>query len=564
MLDLVLAVIAAFAGGVVAQRLHLPIIVGYVAAGVVIGPFTPGPTANAQSVNTLAEIGVAFLMFALGAEFSFGELRSLGRVSALGGFLQIGASTALGLLMIPLLGLSFSQGIFLGAVLALSSTIVVTRTLAARGELQTLHGRVAIGMLIAQDLCVVPLAIILPALTGSTISPLYDLMLTAVKALAVFLGSYVIGVRAVPWLLGHVAVPRTRELFILGVVGLALGTAVVTALAGLSLALGAFLAGLVVAESQFRTRVIAEVIPFRDLFVALFFVSMGMLIDPPVLLSQAGSLIPIVALVVVGKAVIAAGSVLVNGLPARTAVLAGLSLVPVGEFSFVLAELGARSGSFPSELFELVLGTALLTIILAPFLGRAGPLLLRLLSRLPIEGLADRVEADLPDESPRRHAIICGYGRVGRELADALGRRNLPYVVIEHNPFIVSELRERGVPVIYGDASNPAVLDHAGLAYARILAILVPDADAVELAARHARQVKNHRLAIIARAVDVAHIRRLHAAGVSAVVQPEFEAGLEVIRHVLHSFGITEPELGHIIAGRRVAFYRQVAGGEGT
>jgi K+:H+ antiporter len=559
LLDLVVAVLAAFVGGALAQRIGLPVVVGYLAAGLAVGPFTPGFAVDQRSISVLADIGVAFLMFAVGSEFSRSELRRLGRVAGLGGVLQILGTMALGLALAPLLGASAAQGVYLGALIALSSTVVALKVLMARGELESLHGRVTLGLLVVQDLAVIPMMVILPAAVGGSGSgdPL-RLLVTAGEAVALVLGTYLIGVRLVPWVLGRVAVARTRELFLLGVVGLTLGTALAAQAIGLSLAFGAFLAGLVVAESEFRTQVVAEVLPLRDLFIALFFVSVGMLINP-VLLVQHASLVGLMtAVVVVGKLLVAAAAVLVVGMPARVAILAGLSLAQVGEFSFVLARVGVNSGAIPELFLELVLATALTSVVLAPFTPRAAPALLGGLRRLP--GLGRRLlEPDGTEAEPatlRRHAVVCGYGRVGRELVDLLARRSIPCLVIEYNPESVRQLRARQVPVIYGDASNPGVLHHARLEDARLLAVLTADPTDTEQIVRLARAT-NPRLDIVARARDAEQMARLQRLGVSEVVQPEFEAGLEVIRHALQRFGVSGTELGVVAQGRRRAFYER-------
>jgi CPA2 family monovalent cation:H+ antiporter-2 len=563
LVDLVLAVLAAFVGGTLAHRLGQPVILGYLLAGVAIGPFTPGPTAGAHSVQVLAEIGVALLMFALGAEVSLAELRRIGRVGTLGGALQLVCTMGIGPLLAPLVGLSFSQGVFLGALLALSSTVVALKVLLDRGELGALHGRVALGMLIAQDLAVVPMVIALPSIAAGSQGLLMNLAVAALKAGGVLLGAYFIGIRLVPIALGRAAITGTRELFLLGVVALALGTALVTQFAGLSLAFGAFLAGLVVAESEYRRQVVAEVLPLRDLFASLFFVSVGLLIDPRTLLSEAGLVAALSAIVVVAKTVIAAAIVLVLGMPGRVAVLAGLSLAQIGEFSFVLARVGVDDGAIPAGVFDLTLATALVTIVLTPSLIRLAPFLLAALQRIP--GVrAVFAEPAVPTEAVEglaRHAVIAGYGRVGRDLAQALDARGIRYLVIEYNPEVARRLRDEGVPVIYGDASNPAVLEHANLDQARLLAILVPDANAAELATRHARAI-NPRLDVVARGADVTEMDRLRKAGAAEVVQPEFETGQEVIRHALRRFGLGGLELSNLITLRRAAYYRRIAGEE--
>jgi CPA2 family monovalent cation:H+ antiporter-2 len=561
--DLVLAVVTAFVGGIVAQRLRQPVILGYLLAGVVIGPFTPGPKASQHTVEVLAEIGVAFLMFAVGAEVSVAELRRLGRVAGLGGAVQIGGTMLLGPLLAPALGLSPVQGVFLGGVLALSSTVVALKLLMARGEAQALHGRVALGILVAQDLAVVPMVVVLPALASGSTTLFFDLGTAALKAGAILAGAYLVGARAVPWILGHAAAARTRELFLLGVVGLALGTALVTEAAGLSLAFGAFLAGVVVAESGYRVQVVAEVLPLRDLFASLFFVSVGMLIDPPSFVALAGEIALVSGVVLVGKVVIAAFAVLALGMPGRVAVMAALALAQVGEFSFVLARIGVAAGAVPAEIFDLTLAVALVTIVPSPAVLALGGPLVRWLERVPLlqrrfrPGEAAPAAAGADDMAALRgHAVICGYGRVARELSDALEKRGVTYVVVEFNPLIVQALRAAGQRVLYGDAANPTVLEHAHLEHARLLAVLMPDAAATEAATREARRM-NPRLDIVARARDSQQVALLQRAGATDVVQPEFEAGVEVIRHAMRRFGVSSQELVLLTAGRRRRFYEQ-------
>ena len=561
--DLVLAVAAALIGGLLAQRLGQPVILGYLVAGVVIGPFTPGPTAQSESVAVLAEIGVAFLMFALGAEVSLGELRRLGRVAAIGGPLQVLITMALGPLIAPWLGLSFTQGLFLGGLIALSSTVVALKVLMARGELGAVHGRVALGVLIAQDIAVVPMVVVLPALAAGGATLLQDLGLAALKAGGVLAAAYVGGAFAVPWLLEHVATRRSRELFLLAVVALALGTAMLTQVAGLSLAFGAFLAGLAVGETDYRAQVVAEVLPMRDLFASLFFVSVGMLVNPVALVAQAGTIAALATFVLLAKVLVIWAIVRIVGMPGRVALLSGLALAQVGEFSFVLARIGVEAGAIPTSLFDLVLAVALITIVLTPSLLAVGERLAALLARAPAVGrlFAEPVptgDLDVDEGSLRRHTVICGYGRVARQLGEALDARGSRYVVVEYNPQLVRQLRARGVHVIYGDASNPAVIEHAHLETARLLAVLMPDVDAAQVVTRLARG-QHPDLDIVVRARNEADVERLRRAGATDVVQPEFEAGVEVIRHALRRYGIGGFELTHLIAGRRATFYRHAA-----
>jgi CPA2 family monovalent cation:H+ antiporter-2 len=522
----------------------------------VIGPFTPGPVVSGGDISVLAEIGVAFLMFALGVEFSLAGLRDLGRVVVLGGPLQILGTMALGLLLAHPLGLSLRQGLFLGGILALSSTIVALKILMGRGELQERHGRIAVGLLIAQDLAVVPLVIFLPVLTHGGGVNLAGLLLIAVKAAAVVAGVYVVGVRVAPWLLRHAALGQSRELFILGVVGMALGTALLTQAIGLSLAFGAFLAGLTVAESTYRTQVLAEILPLRDLFTALFFVSIGLLINPGTLLSQMALVALVSGAVIVGKTSIVTAVVAALGVPFRVALLTGAGIAQIGEFSFVLATLGVKTGVLSTSLFNLVLATAAVTIFLSPPLlslshvvagaiGRAQEARRHVLEPAGTTGASEMTD----------HTVICGYGRVGREVAAALQEHDFPYVVIDLNPEIVDDLQAQGVPVIFGDATNPVVLEHAQLGRARLLAVLLPDPAACEVVTIRARELFP-RLDILARAVSAENAERLRQAGATNVVQPEFEAGVTVVGHALRSYGLSGPELARTVLARRASYYQ--------
>src|SRR5437588_7861062 len=324
--DLVVAIAAAFIGGTIAQRVGLPVIVGYLLAGVALGPFTPGLTVAQGSVPVLAEIGVALLMFALGAEFSQAELRGMGRVAVVGGAVQLLGTMALGPLLAPLLHVPLTAGVFLGALLALSSTVVALKLLMERGELQDLHGRVAVGILVAQDVAVVPMVVLLPALLSGRGAPAASLALTVGEAVVLLLVTYLVGARAAPWLLGHLAVPRSRELFLLGIVTLALGTALVARAIGLSLAFGAFVAGLAIAESEYRAQVVAEVLPLRDLFTSLFFVSVGLLIDPSSLLPRLDLILLLSGAAIAGKVLVVTMVVALLGMPLRVALLSGAAI----------------------------------------------------------------------------------------------------------------------------------------------------------------------------------------------------------------------------------------------
>jgi CPA2 family monovalent cation:H+ antiporter-2 len=526
--DLVIALAAAFCGGMIAQRLGQPLLLGYILAGIFIGPNTPGLVADRERVLLLANLGVAFLMFALGVEFSFAELQRVRRASLLGG------------------------------AFAISSSLVALKLLLGRGEIASPQGRVALGLGVVQDLSLVPMLALLPVLAGSGenlgVALLRSLGTAAVALLAVVL----LGTRLVPRVLYLVARSGSRELFLLTIVLIALGTGLASHAAGLSFALGAFLAGLIVSESEFDVQVLAEVIPFRDLFSTLFFVAVGMLIDPSFLLAHLDLVLGLIAVLVIGKLLITGGALLAAGVDHRTATLAAAVLAQMGEFSFVLAGVGLAASIVDDDQYGVILAVALGSILLAPLLLAAAPSLVTLAERLPGVARQERAQAGAAPESGSLsgHVVVCGYGRVGAELGGVLQRRGFRYSVIELNPAIVRDLRRQGIPAYYGDAGVEALLRNAGVERARTLAVATPDLVTARAAIHHAQRL-NPRIRVIARATTGGAVGTLGQAGASEVVQPEFEAGLEFIRQVLRWHGIAAREVELILAGRRRAFYRQ-------
>jgi CPA2 family monovalent cation:H+ antiporter-2 len=376
------------------------------------------------------------------------------------------------------------------------------------------------------------------------------------KAALVIAGMYLVGDRLAPWLLRRAALGRSRELFLLGIVTLALGTALLTEEIGLSLAFGAFLAGLVVAESAYRTQVLAEILPLRDLFTALFFVSVGLLIDPARVVTQVGIVMLLAATVLIGKTAIVATIVRLLGTPTHAALLSGAAVAQVGEFSFVLASLGVQTGALPKPVFGLVLSTALVTILLSSPLLSAMPAVAGLFDAMSGRRAHAMVEEQGQRESGlSNHSIICGYGRVGREVVSALTEYGFPHLVIERNPVIVEELERENVPVIFGDAGSRVVLEHAQVDRAVLLAVLLPDPSSSEVVTIHAREI-SPRLDILARATTEEGAQRLRQAGATSVVQPEFEAGVAVVGHALRRYGLSGPELARTVLSRRARYYR--------
>lgn len=557
-LDLVLALGAALIGGAIAHRLRQPVVIGYVLAGVLVGPNTPGPAADYQRVELLANLGVAFLMFALGVEFSLGELRRVRRMALRAGGIQIPLTIGLGAVVGLALGWTIEAALLLGGAFAISSSVVTLKVLAGRGEAESRQARVALGLGIVQDLSLVPMLALLPLLTGErddlAIALLRSLGIAAVALVAVIL----LGTRLVPKLLYIVARAGSRELFLLCVVMIALGTALASHEAGLSFALGAFLAGIVVSESEFDSQVLAEIAPLRDLFATLFFVAMGMLLDPRFVLDHWAMLLAAIAALVIGKTLITGGAFLAAGVDHRTTTLAAVLLAQMGEFSFVLAGVGLADGLIDREQFGTILAIALGSILALPAVLAVSPRLVAISERLPGVASQERMQAGTGTEIPARldgHVLVCGFGRVGAELGEVLTGRGIGFSVVDINPAIVRLLRRQGVPAFYGDAGSEELLIRAGIHHARTIAVATPDLVAARSAIRHARRL-NPDIHVIARVTGGGELDILAEAGADEVVQPEFEAGLEFVRQVLSWHGVPDRDAIDTVGSRRAAFYR--------
>ncbi|MEE8618595.1 MAG: cation:proton antiporter [Dehalococcoidales bacterium] len=552
-LDLVIVLATALAGGMLARLLRLPVILGYLIGGIAVGPHGFGLVHDLGTINTLATIGVILLLFTLGLEFSLKEVMRVGRIAILGGIVQILLTAAVGMALGRLVGFTMLEAVFFGFLIALSSTMIVLKTLMERGELDSGHGRIMIGILLVQDLSVVPLMIIMPAI-GEGGEVWLSLGVAVLKAI-VFIGvMLVLGMWGLPWLLRRVAAGRSRELFLLTVVTLCLAAAFGTYFFGLSAAFGAFVAGLLISQSAFARQAFADIVPLRDTFVALFFVSLGMLVDLHFVVDNVAIIAVVVTVIIVAKFIICSLIPWFFGYSPKTVLFVGMGLIQIGEFSFVLAGVGVEAGLISSYIYSLTLTSAIVTMLLTPFaLGFAsflyrrlsqGERLGKLLARRPDPGWQDK------QWQLSGHAVICGHGRVGSTLARVLERRRLSYLVIDLNPQVISRLHSEGVPCIYGDAANPEILAHAQLDKARVLVCTFGDFIAVELTTRNALRV-NPRLDIVARVPRDADVELLKGIGVSELVRPEFEASLEITRHTLHRFGVTSPEIQHILSGLR-------------
>lgn len=561
--DLVSVLAAAAAGGLLVALLKQPVLLGYLLAGVVVGPTGLGLIKEVVQVETLAQFGVAFLLFALGVEFSFSELKKVKAISLGGGGLQI----ALTILVTTLasLGLGWvtspAQGVFLGAILSLSSTAVVLKCLMERNETGTPHGQVMLGILVVQDLALGLMLAVLPALD----KPVEEIGLAVGWALiqtGLFaLGAIAAGIWVIPPLLRLLAKTESRELFLLGVVAICLGIALLTEHLGLSIEMGAFVAGLMISEAEYADQTITYVEPVRDIFAALFFASIGMLIDPIFLWNNLELILGLVAIVFVGKLLIITPLVRLFRYPLKTALIAGLGLAQIGEFSFVLASEGLSLGLVSRRVYLLILGTTAVTLVLTPFVLRLAPRLFTWAESLPF--LKKYLEAsDVPlaiaDDLPtQNHVVVCGYGQIGRNIVRLLQDRNYPVVVVDQSESRIQQVREAGLPYIYGNAASLHVLEKAGVAHAQGMAIALPDPMSTRLCLKRALEIAPD-LDIVVRANQGKDIELLYQLGAREVVQPEFEASLELSAHLLTGAGLPLPAVQREVQQIRNSHYLEL------
>jgi CPA2 family monovalent cation:H+ antiporter-2 len=548
-ITLLAALGAALVLGAIAHRLGLAPMIGYIAAGLAVGPFTPGFVANREQVLELADIGVALLMFSIGLRFSIRELATVGRMALLIAPLQVAVTMAIATGIGVTLGWPLIEALFVAAAVAVCSSVVLVKV-AGDAELKTTgHGQLAIGVSVVQDLLTVILVVVLSALGAASTNPALEVArATAVAAL--FVGGVVIlGSRILPPLLGRVAALGSRELFIIAVAVLAIGTAVLANRLGISVALGAFVAGLALAESDLTASVLGEIVPLRELFATLFFVSIGILLEPSAVLAGLPLVLLLLALITLGKWLPITSIAVLGGERPAVAVRAGGLLAQSGEFSFVLASAGLAVGAVAPETFSLAMGAVVVSVVLAGPLyalaGRvAGPVDRILGVRDQLPG-AEEIAAGL-----RRHAVILGYGHVGRTVARVLDARGFRWVAIDSDYARVRGAREQGQPVIYGDAGAPSVLDEAHIADAHVLVAALPDPLAGRQAVEYARR-RNPRIEMVARAHSEGEEEELRRAGVTRVVSAERQLGNELVRHALRRFGVSDREVAAILTPRR-------------
>lgn len=572
----VMGLVFAFAGGFLAAKLRLPPLVGYLLAGIAVGPFTPGFTGDEEIATQLAELGVILLMFGVGLHFSIRDLLAVRKIAVPGALGQIAAATAMGAALAHLWGWGLGAGLVFGLALSVASTVVLLRALEQRRAIDTVNGRIAVGWLIVEDLVMVLSLVLLPALAGPlggdpaaaggaatrSAGGVWSALGLTVLKVGLFLALVLtVGSRVAPWLLRQVAKVGSRELFTLAVLATALGIAFGSAeLFGVSFALGAFFAGVVLSETDFSHQAAADSLPLQDAFAVLFFVSVGMLFDPTILVREPLAVAAVVAVIVFGKSIAAFGIVLAFGYPAGTALTVSASLAQIGEFSFILAALGVSLGLLPEEGRDLILAGALLSITLNPIaFATIDPIMRRLRARpdmlAKIERKGDEALAKLPrggDDGPSDHAVIVGYGRVGRRVGDLLRGQGLDVVAVDEDRRRVEALRREGVAAVYGDAANTGVLEAAGVRHAKLLIVATPGSYQTQRIIDAAREV-NPTIDTAIRTHSDGQVAELARKGVGIAIMGERELALGLLEYALTRMGVDPGEARLIVAKARLS-----------
>lgn len=542
---------------VVVGRMRVPTVAGLLLSGALVGPHGLRLVSDTHAIELIAEVGVVLLLFTIGLEFSLNRLTHIFRRVALGGILQVGGTLGLVAAGAVVLGVGYGPAVFYGFVFALSSTAIVLRALTERRELDAPHGRFIVAALIFQDLCVIPMVLLVPLLgTGEQGGMYAEIGIALGKAAAVVVGVLSVSRLVVPRFLELVEASRSREVFLLAVLTLCVGTAWLTSLAGLSLALGAFLGGLVVAGTEYSHRAMGDILPLRDVFMSFFFVSFGMFFDVQVLAESPLLVLLLLLVFVLGKGAVATAAALLMRFPPRAAWLAGVGLAQFGEFGFVLVRLGMETGLVQRADVEPVLIAGIISMFLTPLLLQRAPhitagerLLAPLARLLRARGIE---EIDSRGELLQDHVVVIGYGVAGQFVASTLRNRGIKHVILELNADNVRRGREAGDPVFYADATSKEALRHAHIEHARCIVVMINDPQATFRVVDAVRRVAP-QAAVVIRTRYLADQDRLLALGGSRVVAEEVEGGIEVLAHVLRELDVPRNVIDAEIHGAREA-----------
>lgn len=530
------SVVIAYASG----RLRLPMIVGFILTGTIIGPYALGLIRDLHAVESLAEIGVVLLLFTIGLEFSLQSLLKMKSLVFGAGFAQVMSTTAVVTFVGLLWGVGFNTALFWGFLLALSSTAIVLKSYAMRAETDTQYGRVSLGVLLFQDLCVVPIMLIVPMLSGQKTGSLSSVLAKLFTACVAVVLIIVTARWLIPKAFEKIVRLRSREVFVGFIIVVCLGTAWITSKFGLSLALGSFLAGLVLSESEYSHQIVADILPFRDVFNSIFFISVGMLLSPLELWNHMGDVLPLLLLLVVGKTLLTAVAAMSVGMSLRVALISGLCLAQIGEFSFIVAKVGLKDGLLNAASYQIFLGLSILSMVATPFLIGVAPALgYWIASALKLK---TKESQGAKPKTLSGHVVIAGYGLNGKNLSLVLKRAGIAYLVLDFNPDQVAHARKHGEPIHYGDCTQREVLQALNIETARIFVVAISDAAASRRAVAIAREL-NPNIEIIVRTRFMMEFQELHRIGANQVIPEEFETSIEIFSRVLKHYGVSHRDI---------------------
>ncbi|WP_298247432.1 cation:proton antiporter [uncultured Christiangramia sp.] len=549
------------------QKLKLPAILGFLLAGIIAGPHAFNLISSQHDVELLSEIGIIFLLFVIGIELSLKGLASIKKIIFLGGGLQVGGTILATAGISTALGLPLNTSIFLGFLFSLSSTAIVLKLLQEKGEISTPHGKIGLGILIFQDIVVVPMMLFTPLLAGETPNILTTIGIMVLKILLVLVIVYILAQYVAPKIFGWVVKTKNQELFILTVVVFCFGVAWLTSTVGLSLALGAFFAGLIISESDYSHQATANVLPFREIFISFFFISVGTLLNLDFFAENILIIIGLVLAVVLLKMLVIGVTVLILKFPARTMFLAIFSLFQVGEFSLLLSGVGKESGIIPENIYQYFLAISIITMGMTPFLIESAPRITYALLKAPIppavrkrlENIKRSTKADeeFSEENLKDHLVLIGYGINGSNISKAAQKAEIPYVIIDANPEAFDKAKELKEPVIFGDAINTTILKHAHVQEARVVVIAISDAGATRKMLTSIRQLTK-TATIIVRTKYVKEMEEVLRLGADEVIPEEFETSIEIFTRVLKKYLVPFDEIQEFINQIRSSDYEML------
>jgi CPA2 family monovalent cation:H+ antiporter-2 len=549
------------------QRMKLPSILGFLITGILVGPYGLSLIKASHEVELMSEIGIIFLLFVIGIEFSLKTLSSIRKTVILGGLMQVGGTILVTTLVTHLVGLEWNQAVFIGFLFSLSSTAIVLKLLQSRGEITAPHGRISLAILIFQDIIVVPMMLLTPLLAGESENITQTLLLLVVKVIGV-IGLVLLMARyLVPFLLLQVAKTRSNELFILTIIVICFATAWFTSSLGLSLALGAFFAGLIISESEYNHQATANILPFREIFISFFFVSIGMLLNLQYLMNNLLIILILSLVVMIVKGIIVTGTALFLGYPPRTQLLAGFSLFQVGEFAFILAATGIRNNILSPDLYQFFLAISIVSMAITPFVFQFQHKLTEFFIRIPIPGpmrkrlntikRIHQVEELQAHSDWEDHLVIVGYGLNGRNVARAAKNANIPYVIIELNPNTIREIKNEGEHVIYGDATQENILKQVHVHKSRVVVIAISDPIATKKIVKQIRYLCQTTY-IIVRTRYIEEIDENLKLGADEIIPEEFETSVKIFTRVLHKYLVPVDEIQSFINYIRAQNYEML------